>query len=571
MKNKSENIFKRWYKLCEPNKKYWFWQTFFYIIYAVLIVTITIFAARTINCMYMRDWRGAFINLGIEIANIAIRNIALHIQYEFYALQISHIRGVVAKKLYTKLIACEDKGIKDVSKEKITNIVTNNMSNLSEFPDAISGAISYSLQVIIALVTVFVSNLWAGLIVAVLGVINLIAFLLFNKKMGKMLFDRNEKKDEIYKSYIKIIDGRDVIKEAGKTRKYKNELLGKVDEHAKSYGDYYMVYSWKNNIWFAVWNVIIYAVTFFLMWYVSKGNLGMETYLIVVPYLSSCTSKLTSLFDKTSALENMRVDVDRVNLILELNDRQLVKFGNSKATAEGYNLGLVDVSYNSSDEYLGGRLNSADISFKMGSVNLIKGAKKSGKRVVFNLLRRYIKPDSGTVLLDNLNLYYYNEKTFKNHINYCSSHPSFVHGTIKENLLMYSKDFKKAKQVCEQLGIVKYINKLPKKYNTDIREVKSSSELFLLGLARASLSNCKILMIYELPQDAPDSFRKRVKKLVSEIKNKTIILFTHSNDYDDIAELCYEVSKGNVKLVSAKRITKQIKPRTKQISKQKVA
>ena len=81
MENKQPNIFSRWWRLAEPNKKYFAGQIIYYIIYSVFLSVITIFAARTINCMYEEDWTGAFINLGIELLTIVIRNVAIHYQY----------------------------------------------------------------------------------------------------------------------------------------------------------------------------------------------------------------------------------------------------------------------------------------------------------------------------------------------------------------------------------------------------------------------------------------------------------------------------------------------------------
>ena len=69
----------------------------------------------------------------------------------------------------------------------------------------------------------------------------------------------------------------------------------------------------------------------------------------------------------------------------------------------------------------------------------------------------------------------------------------------------------------------------------------------MLGLVRALLTNCKILMIYEVPQDAPASLRKKVKNLLTKFNiDKTIILFTHSNDYDSIADVSYTIDNGSV-------------------------
>ena len=162
-------------------------------------------------------------------------------------------------------------------------------------------------------------------------------------------------------------------------------------------------------------------------------------------------------------------------------------------------------------------------------------------------MRRYTTPDSGKILLDNLNLYDYEEKTFKTHINYAASHPTFIKGTIKENLIIVDKDFENIKRLCNLLGILDKINYLPKGFETNITEIDDSSILFMLGLARALLTNCKILMIYELPDDMDESYRQNIINLMTTQKiNKTIILFTHSDDYDKYASRIFTVIKGQV-------------------------
>jgi len=359
------------------------------------------------------------------------------------------------------------------------------------------------------------------------------------------MLDRYEKKDEIYQAYSKVIDGRSVITELNSKQKYKKEVLKSVENFGIAYEKYYNYYSLKNNLYFALWNVFIYAITATLLFVVSQGHLDITIYLIIVPYLSTCTDKLCTLFDKTSNLENMRVDVDRVNIILNLNEKQLIKYGTNKSTSAAYNLGFVDVSFKN-------KLKDVDISFKMNDINVIKGEKGSGKRVIFDILRRFEKPSKGIVLLDNLNLFDYNNKTFKKHIDYCASHPIFIKGTIKENLNLVEKSMKKIKDACKLVDILDYINKLPNGFNTNISEIKSSGHLFLIGLVRALLSNSNILMIYETPQDTDEKFRQNIVKLLKKNDlGRTIILFTHSDDYDKLASLVYEVKDQTIKIKEA--------------------
>ncbi len=553
-----KNLFKRWYILANPNKKIWALQIFFFICYTVLLTLITIFAARTIDCMYNDNWNGAFLNLALELITIILRSLFAHIQHKFYNDQVTYIRVGVANKIYDKLISCEASGIKRLSKEKILNISLNNMDNLSDFPDVVASFIAYLVQVVIILVMVFVANYWAGLIILALGFANFFAYYGLNRAMGKAMRLRHEKKDAMHYAYNKIIDGKSVISEfKGRGRKkYNSEINHRVNDYCGALTKYFMLSSVKNNLYFAIWNIVVYAVTALLLFFVSKGDLDIAVYLVIVPYLTTCTEKLNSLFDKTNSLENMRVDVDRVNLILNLNDKQLVKFGRLNSKTEGYNLGFIDVSYACddirSDNF--GKLVNVDLSFKMQGINVVKGDKGCGKRLVFNMLRRQIKPNGGMILLDNLDIYKFNEKNFAHHIYYCASHPEFVRGTIKENLLLMCKNFAKVENVCQKVGLSPYIEKMPLGYDTQIQDIKSSGVLFLIGLVRAVLSNCNVLMIYELPQNAPATFRNKVKSYLKERdRTKTVIMFTHSDEYDDIADLEYVMTDGKAKAVSLKK------------------
>ncbi len=545
-KKEKDNIIKRWYKLANPHKGYWFAQIFSYTIYTVMLFFITIFSAKTINHMYNGEWNKAFLFLGIELLAIIIRSLAIHIEYRFYGKQHIHIRNNVAKKVYNKILTIDEKEERNFSKEKIINIAINNMSDLAEFPDVVGFFLGHAVQVLVTIITVYASNWVAGLLITLVGVVNFFVYYGINKKMGKILLRQHEKKDAMFRSYNKVVEGKVVINEYHIKQKYQDEVIRDVDGLSREYANYYNAQSMKVNFYNAIWKTVVYAITALMLYFVSAGTLAIATYLIIVPYLTSCTEKLNSLFDRTNGLENMRVDVDRVNLILNMDEKQLIKYGEFNCKTDGYNLGLIDVSCKGDGD--SGNLRNADISFKMNDINVIKGEKGSGKRVVFNLLRRKVKPEKGRILLDNLDLYDYNEKTFKNHIDYCSSHPMFIKGSIKENLLIAKNDFEEIKRICENLGLDKTIQKYEKGYDTQIEDVKSSGNLFLIGLVRAILSDCNILMIYELPQDSSDSFRKKIVKYLKNNKvNKTIIIFTHSDFYDDVASLCYIVSNGKVK------------------------
>ncbi|MCR5553353.1 MAG: ABC transporter ATP-binding protein/permease, partial [bacterium] len=379
---------------------------------------------------------------------------------------------------------------------------------------------------------------------------NFFAYYKFNKRLGNLLRSRYEKKDDMFKSYSKIIDGKAIINELNGSKKYEGEILNNVDSFSNYYADYYTVNSYKANLHFAFWNVIVYAISALMLYFVSDGQMDIAVYLVIVPYLKTCTEKLNALFDKTNDIENMRVDVDRINVILNLSNQELIEYGNLNLEQnEEYNLGLLDVcEYKKAGQQYD--MENVNMTFRIGEINVVKGEKGSGKRVIFDMLRRYNRPDSGRVILDNLDLYDYNEKTFKTHITYCAAHPKFIDGTIKENLNIVQEDMQVIETMCEKLGVKEEIESLANGFNTKISDIDSSSILFMIGLVRALLTNCKILMVYEIPNDVPARFRENVNNFFKDVEtDKTIILFTHTDIYDSIAQTVYKVESGKVEKV----------------------
>lgn len=505
----------------------------------------TIFAAKTINCLANGDYNGAFFWLIMELADIWLRNISLHFQYKFYGKHYGIIRNNISTKIYDKVLNMDENSFKNFSSEKIISIAQNNMGDASAFPDYVASILQYSVQVAIAIVTIYISNIYAGLIVTALGIVNFFVYNKLNKRLGSILNKRYEKKDLSFKEYSRILSGKSVISELDAKEEYRKKLLSHIEGFNKEYEKYYNTQSFRDNIYYAIWNIVVYAITAFLIFMVSKNTMDLAVYLVIVPYLTSCTDKLNTLYSKFGGVENMRVDVDRINMILSLSDKQLAQYGDVNSS-EGYNLGFIDVSYNG--DYA--NLKNMDMSFKMNGVNIVKGERNCGKRYVFDMLRRKIKPDSGEVLLDNLPLYNYSNKTFKNHIDYCSAHPVFINGTIKENLVVKNKDFEYIKTLVAELGLSDKINNLPKGYDTDISDIYDGETRFWIGLIRAALSKCKVLMIYEYPDDVTPNFFETLQHIIEtcETDKRTLILFTHKNDYDNLADMIYVINNGKVSL-----------------------
>lgn len=437
----------------------------------------TIFAAKTINYLYSGDFHNALIWLLIEIVSILVREVCLYFHCAFFGKHFGIIRKNITRKIYDKILTVEETGIKTFSSEKIINIAQNNLDYSCTLPEYFSNICRFIIEILIAFVSIFTTNYIAGFAVLGLGVVNYFFYSFMNKRLGNIMNDRFAKKDKSFQEYSKIILGKPVIEEMEASEQFKNQLLDHVSDFNVSYGKYQRVLSFRDNVHWALWNVIVYAVSAVLIFMISQNKFELSLYLIIVPYLKSCSEKLNDLYKKFGDFENVRVDVDRVNTILSLTDKQLLTYGDmSLSSKEDGELCLIDVHYKSTNQ--GINIDDLNMNFAMNSVNIVKGERGCGKRVVFDLLRRKIKPDRGKVLLNNLNLYDYSSKTFKNHIEYCASHPVFISGTVKENLLLANNNFKQIKDLIKDLQLENKILALDKGYETNIADIKDGETLF---------------------------------------------------------------------------------------------
>lgn len=101
--------------------------------------------------------------------------------------------------------------------------------------------------------------------------------------------------------------------------------------------------------------------------------------------------------------------------------------------------------------------------------------------------------------------------------------------------------------VCKQLGIYDYIKELPKGFDSEIEEDMPRMFKFLLGLARAILTDCEVLLVYETPSAMSKTDKLLLQRLFADLaRERTIILFTYGDLYDNVAKICYKIEQGQL-------------------------
>jgi ABC-type multidrug transport system fused ATPase/permease subunit len=222
-------------------------------------------------------------------------------------------------------------------------------------------------------------------------------------------------------------------------------------------------------------------------------------------------------------------------------------------------------------------LKNVDLKINEGKTIAIVGRTGAGKTTFIKLICRFYDVTKGKVFIDGVNVKEIDKKSLRDFIGLVPQDSYLFSGTIRENLLYgYDNDSSKSEikeqledkmiAIAKFLGLHNFIEALPKKYDTKLKENASNISIGqrqLIAFARALIQNPKILVLDEatssvdpytelLIQDALDRAREGRTTIIiahrlSTIKNADWIVVLDQNEKGIIEQGTHEqlITKKN--------------------------
>jgi len=549
---KNWQYLKRWWQISKPSKVLMFFQWLTATIPAILLVLQAIPAANAINSLTISDYNGAIKWLIIAFSLDLISQLSWHIQYKCAASQLKYIYPKIQERIFNKIFIAEDMNFKYTSKEKMVNIISNNITVLSDFCDQISYKIAYFLQAVVTIIIIFTTNFYIGLTILALSILVYLLINWINSLIGKKNSLIQEERDTLTENFADMVDGRTLSNDLNLKDTLKQRYFNKVDRLLTHYKKRINLQSIRDNWIYIFYTFIILLATLYLVKLVERNIITLTLYLIVTPYLTSAITKMKDFFSIFNDLQNANISALRVKTILDMSEKDLIEFGNNSTDKIEGAITFSNVSYSSYN-----KLDKSLNSIKMLNTQIIKnqivlfqGQRNCGKRALFYMLRRATRPDNGTITFDTINIYDFDVETYKHNLSYITNKPYFFNDSILENLRYIEPNKKKVFEVCKKLGIHEIISNLPEGYETNLSKnptALSDPNRFLLGLARAVLTKSEIFMIYEFPVGLNQTELETIIQTLKELKKqRTILIFSADNKMADIIDRHFIIKAGEV-------------------------
>ena len=208
-----------------------------------------------------------------------------------------------------------------------------------------------------------------------------------------------------------------------------------------------------------------------------------------------------------------------------------------------------------------------DVSFviKPHQRYAILGKIGSGKSTILKLILNLYKPQSGTILIDGVDINQIDPILLRDNISYVSQDITLFEGSLKDNI-SYGSSYIDDESIIQAIKIAnlnEYIQGLPQGFDTNIVEGGknlSGGQKQSIAIARAFLKEKNIVLLDE-PTNTMDSVTESIvqKNLKQKVQNKTTLLVTHKLSMLELVDRVIVVDNGRITFEGAKSEIKGLK------------
>ena len=288
------------------------------------------------------------------------------------------------------------------------------------------------------------------------------------------------------------------------------------------------------SIYFPVMELFTSIGLGLLIWYGSNQLFSEEVTLGVlvafIMYLQLFFRPIRSIADRFNTLQMGVVSSKRIFDLIDKNEsiksNEKIKDVKLDGEVEFKNIWF---AYNDDDYVL------KNISFKISkgdSVGFV-GATGSGKTSIINLINRFYDFNKGKILIDDKNIEDYNLPSLRNNLGLVSQDVFLFSDTIYNNITLFNDSISEDEvwEAIKKVGAEKFINRLPKKLQFDVKERGASlsvGQRQLISCIRIMLYDPKIILLDEATSSVDSESEMMIQKAISEIlKNRTSIVVAH--------------------------------------------
>lgn len=488
-------------------------------------------------------WRILLILLSLALARGMFRYIE-QLSNHYIAFKILEL---IRNKVFDNMRKLAPAKLENKDKGNLISILTSDIEAIEVF---YAHTIS---PILIALTSSIIYIIWIGYYSKEIALISFLAYITIGVLIPVYSYKRDSEKAKIarneygnFNSYIlETIKGKNELVQYNSTNfrnlniKEKERFIYKIyRELRKREGKTTSL----TDIALTVFMVISIFISIIL---VKTGNLTYFTFFIPIVILYNSFGPVLAL----SALSNnMFTTINSINRILEILDEKPILEENLDGEEFDFeNLKIENLSFKYENEEV---LNDISFDLSKNEIFSIEGKSGSGKSTILKLLMRFWEAKDGKIKFNNIPISKIKTSSLRKNISYVTQDTYIFSGTIAENLRVAKTNATEEEIVdaCIKADIHDFIISLKEGYNTKIGRNNSLSagQRQRIGIARAFLHDAPLILLDEPTSNLDIISEGEILKVLSKMKNKTMILVSHRKSTQSISTKVFKLDRGRM-------------------------
>ena len=552
-KKSAFSTLKKVFTYAKDYRWYLYFALFLDVIYTVCIVYIPVYTGHSINCIISEgnvNFPELYKNIGIIAILAVVSGLSSFLQQvslsKFNYMGTYRIRDLLFEKFQKVPISFID----TTSHGDLISRMINDIDVMTDgFLESLATVLSGLATIIGTLIAMFILNFKLSLIIVLITPLSIITSLIIVKNSRKYIKKEMEKQGEMSGYLEEYIGGERIVKAFNHEEKSIENFKVLNQEFAKT-STQALFYSTLTAPTTRFINGVVYgAVGLFGCILALKGEIKVGVITTFLSYANSFGEPFSDISEQISDIQAAFAAANRVFAILderdEVSDEMLPDLLNCTGEIEIKN---VNFSYVPKTTLI----QNFNLSVKQGQKVAIVGPTGCGKSTIINLLMRFYDVNSGYITVSDTPIKEITRSSLRNKYGMVLQDTWLFSSTIRENIA-YGNPNASLDDVIEaakMAGIHDYIEKLPKKYDTEIIEGGSNlsqGEKQLICIARVMLLKPPMLILDEATSNIDTRTEKSVQEAFDRIMaGRTSFVVAHRLSTITSADIILVMNKGQI-------------------------
>ena len=430
------------------------------------------------------------------------------------------------------------------------SLITNDSDNLSMGINQSATQLISSVATFIGVLVMMLSiNVVMTLITLILVPVSIFLIGIIVKKSQPYFKDNQDYLASVNGKVEEMYSGQNIIKV------FNNEKY-MIDDFEQENGKLYES-AWKSNfisglmqpIMNFVGNISYVAVAVLGAYYVVLNKITIGNVQSFIQYAKNFTQPINQIAQISTMIQSTMASAERIFEFLDETEEVQVKSKVKLQDIKG-NVEFKNVSFGYDEDKI--IIHDFNAKVKSGQKIAIVGPTGAGKTTMVKLLMKFYNVNSGSILIDGININEFNRSDLKGLFGMVLQDTWLFSGTIMDNI-RYGKIGATDDEVIKAAKLANihhYIMTQPDTYNMVLNEETnniSGGQKQLLTIARAILSNPKVLILDE----ATSSVDTRTEILIQEamdklMKGRTSFIIAHRLSTIKNADLILVMDNGDI-------------------------